>query len=261
MHFILHNTREVQKHFRYHLFHGLCKQLHDSMCYLYEDTRIMYPHLMKVAHKAELEQEDWPREGVWVRSAQSDGKDGIAGKREQIVQLWVAVQGPQRTATSNSQQLGGVRNGNRNQHNTKGQGNNWKNHKGCEHNGIRGVVDASNLSPKMHNQMEGNQGFGKYQQTGSRIQVSQPWSLGVATWPYQWGYGTSRGVETMALVDTGSLISVLTEGFCTEMGLRILLLRNLIGGCVASWEDQGILIPYKGYIEDILTIPNLPWYN
>ena len=36
-----------------------------------------------------------------------------------------------------------------------------------------------------------------------------------------------KGVEMMALVDTGSQISALTEGFCTEMGLKILLLRNL----------------------------------
>ena len=33
----------------------------------------------------------------------------------------------------------------------------------------------------------------------------------------------------MALVDTESQISALTEGFCTEMGLRVLPLRNLIG--------------------------------
>ena len=35
-----------------------------------------------------------------------------------------------------------------------------------------------------------------------------------------------EGVEITALVDTGSQISALTEGFCTETGLRILLLRN-----------------------------------
>ena len=37
-----------------------------------------------------------------------------------------------------------------------------------------------------------------------------------------------EGMEMMALVDTGSQISALTEGFCTEMGLRILPLRNLM---------------------------------
>ena len=31
-----------------------------------------------------------------------------------------------------------------------------------------------------------------------------------------------EGVETMALVDTGSQISALTKGFCLEYGLRIL---------------------------------------
>ena len=34
----------------------------------------------------------------------------------------------------------------------------------------------------------------------------------------------------MALVDTGSQISAFTVGFCTEMGLRILPLRNLMKG-------------------------------
>ena len=37
-------------------------------------------------------------------------------------------------------------------------------------------------------------------------------------------------VEMMALVDTGFQISALTEGFCTEMGLEILPLRNLMMG-------------------------------
>ena len=57
------------------------------------------------------------------------------------------------------------------------------------------------------------------------------------------------GVETMALIDAGSKISALPEGFCTEMGLRTLPLRNSIG-------DGGISIPYKGYIDANLTIPN-----
>ena len=35
------------------LFHELHKQLHDSMDYLYDDMRIMYPHLMTAACKAE----------------------------------------------------------------------------------------------------------------------------------------------------------------------------------------------------------------
>ena len=39
-----------------------------------------------------------------------------------------------------------------------------------------------------------------------------------------------EGEETMALVDTGSQTSALTEGFCMGMGLSILALRNLICG-------------------------------
>ena len=34
------NPCEVQKHIRNFLFHGLCKQLHNSMHYLYNDTKI-----------------------------------------------------------------------------------------------------------------------------------------------------------------------------------------------------------------------------
>ena len=37
-------------------------------------------------------------------------------------------------------------------------------------------------------------------------------------------------MDMMSLVDTWSQISALIEGFCTEMGLRILPLRNLIEG-------------------------------
>ena len=37
-----------------------------------------------------------------------------------------------------------------------------------------------------------------------------------------------EGVEIIVLVDTGSQISALTKGFHTEMGLRILPLRNLM---------------------------------
>ena len=51
------------------------------------------------AHKAESEQEDWPREGVQVRSGQLEGKYSLVSLRQQIVQLWAMVQGPQRTAT------------------------------------------------------------------------------------------------------------------------------------------------------------------
>ena len=50
-----------------------------------------------------------------------------------------------------------------------------------------------------------------------------------------------QGVEITAHVDPGSQISALTEGFCAEMGLRILPLRNLIGGVLhleGMWAFQ-----------------------
>ena len=62
----------------------------------------------------------------------------------------------------------------------------------------------------------------------------------------------------MALVNTGSKILALTAGFCTEVGLRILPLRNLIGGVLHLNWDGGVLILYRGYAEDNLSIPYLP---
>ena len=44
---------EVQNHLRDDLFHRLHKQLYDSMHYLYDDVRIMYPQLVTAPHKAE----------------------------------------------------------------------------------------------------------------------------------------------------------------------------------------------------------------
>ena len=82
------STFKVQMHLRYCPFHGLHKHLHDSMHYLYNNPRIMYPQLMTAAHKAESEQEGRPREGVQVRSAQSEARDNIVHLREQIVQFY-----------------------------------------------------------------------------------------------------------------------------------------------------------------------------
>ena len=52
------SANEVQEHLRDHLFHGLHKQLHDSMCYLYDDMMVTYPQLVTAACKAESGQED-----------------------------------------------------------------------------------------------------------------------------------------------------------------------------------------------------------
>ena len=68
-------------------------------------------------------------------------------------------------------------------------------------------------------------------------------------------------VEMMSLVDIGSQISSLTEAFCTEMRLKIHLLRNLIRGVLHLKGMGGISIPYKGYVEANLTIPDLPQCN
>ena len=48
--------------------------------------------------------------------------------------------------------------------------------------------------------------------------------------------------QTTALVDTGSQISILTERFCTEMGLGMLPLGDLLGGVLCLKGKGGILI-------------------
>ena len=128
---------EAQKHLTDCLFHGLCEQWHDLMHYLYDDPGVMYPQLVTRAHKAELEQKDWLGEEVWVRWAQSEGRDDITNLRKQIAQLCVVMQRPQGTASSFHWQSRGVKNSNRNQNNTRSKVNNRNNHEKHEQNGIR----------------------------------------------------------------------------------------------------------------------------
>ena len=68
-------------------------------------------------------------------------------------------------------------------------------------------------------------------------------------------------VEITALVDAGSRSSSLTEGFCLERELKILPLRNIVKGVLHLEGGGGIPIPYKGYVEANLAIPDLPHYN
>ena len=68
---------------------------------------------------------------------QAEGKDDIVRLSEQIVQLQVAVQKPQKTMTSSPQQLGSEKDHNSNQCKTRGQGKNQSNGKGCDHKGIK----------------------------------------------------------------------------------------------------------------------------
>ena len=67
-----------------------------------------------------------------------------------------------------------------------------------------------------------------------------------------------EGIEMKAMVYTGSQISAPTKGFCTEMGMKILPLRNLIGGVLHLKGIRGILITYKGCAEASLIIAGLP---
>ena len=164
---------------------------------------------MTAAQKTELEQEDWPGEGIWARSTQAEGKDDNMRLSEQIVQLWVAVQKPQKTVISNSQQLGSERDGNGNQHNTRCQGKNqgncgmlpqgnqmflkWGMGKlsSCDpkhpfNGNWLEVVGASTLPPRNATKWRWVRDADKYWQTCDRIWVSQPWSLGMHNRTCKW---------------------------------------------------------------------------
>ena len=80
-------TNEVQQHLRDRIFHGLHKQLRDSMHYLYDNARITYHQLLTAAQKAESKQEDHTGENIQVRLIQAERKDDIAKLSEQITQL------------------------------------------------------------------------------------------------------------------------------------------------------------------------------
>ena len=144
----------------------------------------------------------------------------------------------QRTTPSNPQPLGNVRNENRNQNNMKGEGNNRNNFERSDCNGEPGMSGSTNTpvaEPRYHNPS------------------SMVWLIGHANQAVV----VVDGVEMMALVETGSQISVLTKEFCTEFGLRILPLRGLL-----QLEGmEGVPVPYNGYVEANLTVPGLPQYN
>ena len=127
------SASKVQQHLRDWLFHGLHKQLCNSMHYLYDDMRIRYPQLVTAAWKAKSEQGDQPWESIWVRSTQAEGWDDIVRLSKKIVQLQVVVQKPQKNTISNPQQSGSERDDNGNQHNARGQGKNWANSEKCNH--------------------------------------------------------------------------------------------------------------------------------
>ena len=65
-----------------------------------------------------------------------------------------------------------------------------------------------------------------------------------------------EGMEKMAVVDTGSQVFILTEGFHSEFGLK-----TFHWGFVASSGDRGYFNTTKGYVEANLLVPGLLWYN
>ena len=70
-----------------------------------------------------------------------------------------------------------------------------------------------------------------------------------------------EGVELMALVETGSQIPVLTEGFCRDNGVEDPSTEEFDKGCIACQGYGGVSIQYEGYVKANLTIPDLPQHN
>ena len=64
-------------------------------------------------------------------------------------------------------------------------------------------------------------------------------------------------VETTTLIDTGTHVSTIKEGFCNKFGLAI----HPLGGIATSRVDRGISIPYKEYVDAHLLITDIPQYN
>ena len=109
--------------------------IHNSMYYLYDDLRVMYPQLLTAAHKAKPEQEDRLGEGVWMRSAQSEGKDEIMSLKSK---LWVVIQrSTQQTTYGKPGPLGNGGNVNRNQNNRRGNGSGQNHCEKCDHSGMK----------------------------------------------------------------------------------------------------------------------------
>ena len=92
------------------------------------------------------------------------------------------------------------------------------------------AVGTSNLAPEICNQVEGTGASVNTNKLAAESGYHNPdalvWLLGHANEVMV----VVEGVEMMGLVNNGSQIYGLTEEFCTGMGLRILPLRNLIGG-------------------------------
>ena len=82
---------EVQQHLKDHLFHGVCKHIRDSVCYLYSNPGTIYSQLMVAAFKVESKNEE-AQDKVWARSAVTTKPvDGANELGNQIASLMAAL--------------------------------------------------------------------------------------------------------------------------------------------------------------------------
>ena len=66
-----------------------------------------------------------------------------------------------------------------------------------------------------------------------------------------------NGISTTCLVDTGATVTIITEGFCDQAGLKIHPLDQL----VTISATGGTPIPYLGYAVATLEFPHIPNYS
>ena len=82
---------EVQQHLKDCLFHGVCKHIRDSICYLYSNPRTMYSQLMVTLHIAESENEE-AGDKVQARSAvTTEPVEGATELGNQIARLMASL--------------------------------------------------------------------------------------------------------------------------------------------------------------------------
>ena len=181
---------EVQQHPKDCLFHGVCKHIRDSICYLYSNPRTMYSQLMVAACKVESKNEE-SRDKVLARSAvTTEPVEGASELGNQIARLMAAL----------------TRAG---QGNSPGSTQNRPRHRGHG----RGRMDRSTPShPNSHNGQTG------MEQSVSAHSISARWGAGTTSQSQGNSQGSKDGqVSVSNKKDPSSLQCFRCQGWDTRL--------------------------------------------
>ena len=207
-------------------------------------------------------------EGVQVKLVQAEGRDEITTLRELISQLQVAMQSHRlelHLITLDSW----VTEKSKNQNNKRGSGNDQNQHgkpdcskvkcfqceewahlaQECPSTPLNKNWGRLQTPPTCPQDVQPRRGESRKSITSGKSNSEPGYHIPS---PLVWLIGhlneamvVVEGVKTMASVNIESQIFTLTEGFCLEFGLTVLLL----GVCYVLREQGGHLIPNKGYVE------------